>query len=67
MGGGTLAASLRPEIDELIIKLGPVMLGTGIPLWGFAAGFDKETWIRTEVTPYPGGMTLLRFERGVAD
>lgn len=65
VGGGTLAASLRPEIDELIIKLGPVILGAGIPLWGFDAGFDKETWTRTEATPHPGGMTLLCFERKV--
>ncbi|MGO1177398.1 MAG: dihydrofolate reductase family protein [Brevibacterium aurantiacum] len=63
VGGGTLAASLRPEIDELIIKLGPVTLGSGIPLWGHDAGFDREIWSRAEATSYPGGMTLLRFER----
>lgn len=63
VGGGSLAASLRPEIDELIIKLGPVTLGSGIPLWGHDAGFDTQTWTRTEASAYPGGMTLLRYAR----
>lgn len=63
VGGGTLASSLRSEIDELIIKLGPVSLGSGIPLWGFDAAFDAETWTTTEVRTFPGGMTLLRYSR----
>jgi dihydrofolate reductase len=36
-GGGQLAAQLRDEIDELILKINPVVLGSGIPL--FADGF----------------------------
>ncbi|MDR8409837.1 dihydrofolate reductase family protein [Nonomuraea sp. 3-1Str] len=31
-GGGKLAASLLPEIDEIILKSYPVVAGTGIPM-----------------------------------
>ena len=31
-GGGALAAALLPEIDEFVIKVNPLMMGTGIPL-----------------------------------
>jgi dihydrofolate reductase len=32
-GGGKLAAQLRDEIDEIILKINPVVLGAGIPLF----------------------------------
>ncbi|MFI6483682.1 dihydrofolate reductase family protein [Nonomuraea sp. NPDC050663] len=32
-GGGRLAASLLPEIDEIILKSYPVVAGTGIPVF----------------------------------
>ncbi len=32
-GGGKLAASLLPEIDEIILKSYPVVAGTGIPMF----------------------------------
>ncbi|MDN5976580.1 dihydrofolate reductase family protein [Acidipropionibacterium jensenii] len=33
-GGGTLAGSLLPEIDRLILKRNPIVLGDGIRLFG---------------------------------
>lgn len=63
VGGGAVAASLRSEIDELIIKLAPISLGAGIPLWGSEAGFDSTGWERRDVRTFPGGMTLLHFVR----
>lgn len=39
----------------------------GVPLWGRETDFDKEIWTNTEVRPFPGGMTLLRFARSVGD
>ena len=32
-GGGALAGALRDEIDRLVLKVNPVLLGTGIPLF----------------------------------
>ncbi|MBM6591677.1 dihydrofolate reductase family protein [Brevibacterium sp. RIT 803] len=67
VGGGTLASSVRSEIDELIIKLGPLTLGTGVPLWGSGSDFNTQTWTTSEVRAFPGGMTVLRFERAGDD
>lgn len=66
VGGGAVAASLRSEIDELIIKLAPISLGAGIPLWGSDTVFDSTHWERRDVRTFPGGMTLLRFARSSA-
>lgn len=63
VGGGSLAFTLRSEIDELIVKLSPVTIGMGVPLWGADAAFELGTWTRADVTPLPGGTTVLRFER----
>lgn len=32
-GGGVVAAAVRDEIDRLVLKINPVMLGDGIPLF----------------------------------
>lgn len=66
VGGGAVAASLRSEIDELIIKLAPISLSAGIPLWGSDTVFDSTHWERRDVRTFPGGMTLLRFARSSA-
>ena len=39
-GGGELATTLFPEIDEIILKVNPILLGSGIPLF---SGDVKET------------------------
>ena len=39
IGGGALAGALYPEIDQLIIKLAPLTIGAGIPLFGRDAVF----------------------------
>lgn len=48
-GGGRLAAELSTEIDELVIKRNPIVLGTGVPLYNgsFAPQQLKRTSSRT--------------------
>lgn len=57
-GGGDLAGQLSDHIDELQIKLNPVTLGKGIPLF---SGSCQQSWVGTGVEPLPGDVTLLSF------
>ncbi|MFE8013264.1 dihydrofolate reductase family protein [Streptomyces antibioticus] len=60
-GGGKLAGTLLPEIDELVIKNYPVIVGTGIP--AFDGTFDPTVFDVTERTAFPNGVTLTRLLR----
>jgi dihydrofolate reductase len=60
-GGGTLAAQLLPEIDRLMLKVTPVVLGHGLPLFHGEVG-------RTAFEPrsderFANGMTLHEYVR----
>ncbi|MGW1676989.1 dihydrofolate reductase family protein [Saccharopolyspora sp. NPDC002376] len=61
VGGAQLAAALRPEIDELIIKLSPVVAGAGIPL--FDGEFSPEQFDLTAAEPKPGGVIHLTYQK----
>ncbi|MDT0379451.1 dihydrofolate reductase family protein [Streptomyces sp. DSM 42041] len=63
VGGGELAGALYAEIDRLIVKLGPLTLGTGIPLFGASAGFDPRTWELTDHTVLGSGAAFLTYDR----
>lgn len=58
-GGAVLAGALSSEIDELILKVNPVMLGTGIPLFRGVRGpigldlMDHKT--------FEGGVAIHRY------
>lgn len=58
-GGGDLATTLFPEIDEIIMKLNPVLLGSGIPL--FARGVGQTHLELTDNKIYSNGFMLLRY------
>jgi dihydrofolate reductase len=60
-GGSTLAASLFSEglVDELILKVNPVVLGSGIPL--FSGDVDSTRLELADGETYSGGVTLLRY------
>lgn len=57
-GGGALAAQLVDEIDELILKVSPVFLGEGVPLFDGPIGARRVAI--TNQTSYPNGFTLVR-------
>jgi dihydrofolate reductase len=58
-GGSKLAGAVAPEIDELILKINPVLIGTGIPLFEGFEGTVPATLI--EHTAYANGFVLARY------
>lgn len=60
-GGGDLAAQLVDEIDELHLKVSPVVLGAGVPLVGRGASLPPVEL--AESRPLPGGVLLNRYVR----
>lgn len=63
VGGGTLAGTLYDEIDELIIKLSPITVGTGIGLFGAHAKFEPANWELTDTAALPSGVFFLTYYR----
>jgi dihydrofolate reductase len=63
LGGGELAGALYSEIDGLIVKLGPLTIGTGIPLFSDKAGFDPRGWELTGHTALKSGAVFLTYAR----
>ena len=58
-GGGVLAAAVFREIDELILKVNPVVLGSGIPLFDGIVPQTDLTLAESKV--YPNGFMLARY------
>ena len=48
-GGAQLAATLFSEIDEMMVKVNPVVLGAGIPLFGHGVGPARLDMVGTKV------------------
>lgn len=63
VGGGALAGALYPEIDRLIVKLAPLTIGSGIPLFGAGAGFDVRNWALTDHVRLDSGSLFLTYDR----
>lgn len=61
-GGGALAGALADEVDRLVLKVNPVLLGDGIPL--FASGRSDPRWFElVESTPYASGVVIAEYVR----
>ncbi|HYI57970.1 MAG TPA: dihydrofolate reductase family protein [Microlunatus sp.] len=65
-GGGSLAATLRTEIDEIHLKLNPVVLGEGAPLFdppaaGPGTVIDRFRLISAQ--PFDSGVALMIYGR----
>ena len=58
-GGGELATTLFSEIDELILKVNPILLGEGIPL--FSGPIVESALEITYSKLYSNGFMLLQY------
>jgi dihydrofolate reductase len=58
-GGGALASDLLPEIDVMILKLNPFIMGSGIPMIGGSASKTNLEMLDKKI--YENGFMLLRF------
>ncbi|MET7800425.1 dihydrofolate reductase family protein [Streptomyces decoyicus] len=63
LGGSELAGALYPEIDQLLLKLSPLTLGTGLPLFSRDTAFDPRTWELTEHTVLQSGAAFMTYDR----
>ena len=63
VGGGDLAGSLRPEIDRIILKVAPLTIGAGTPLFGRRTDFEPHTWRLVDHTALAGGTLFLTYDR----
>ncbi len=63
-GGGKLAAQLVDEIDELILKVQPLVIGAGVPL--FDGPFRPTPFRRTDTRTFDTGVSIVTLQRPVA-
>lgn len=60
-GGADLASQLADEIDELVVKVNPVLAGDGIPL--LRGGFRPEAFFLHHHEVFSSGVVWLGYER----
>ncbi|CAL9484394.1 hypothetical protein SUDANB58_03121 [Streptomyces sp. enrichment culture] len=63
IGGAELADALYSEIDQLILKVGPLTIGAGIPLFSRKAAFEPCRWDLTDHTVLRSGALFLTYTR----
>lgn len=61
VGGGKIAAALLPEIDRLVIKQNPSVIGSGVPL--FDGPFAPHHFQPVDQLLLDGGVRILTYER----
>ncbi|MGW0826522.1 dihydrofolate reductase family protein [Streptomyces sp. NPDC002845] len=60
-GGSQLAGALIDEVDELVIKSYPIVLGTGMPMFG--SGFAITEFTLDEVRAFGNGAVVRTYSR----
>ncbi|GHO47785.1 dihydrofolate reductase family protein [Ktedonospora formicarum] len=60
-GGGKLAQQLLPEIDELILKLNPIVIGNGIPL--FSGQFQVKKFRLVSSKTFESGVMIFQYHK----
>lgn len=61
VGGGTLAHGLLPELDRLVIKLNPAVIGSGVPM--FDGPFKPTHFTPTGTVPLESGVQVVTLDR----
>lgn len=64
-GGGVLAAALAEEIDRLVLKVNPVVLGDG-PLLFAEMPYAARGFVLERSTPYTSGVVVNEYRRGTS-
>ncbi|WP_306337808.1 dihydrofolate reductase family protein [Streptomyces sp. KL118A] len=62
-GGGELAGVLRGEIDRLVVKIGPLTLGSGTPLFARNTAFDPVLYERSDAVLLDSGTIFLTYDK----
>ncbi|WP_399942679.1 dihydrofolate reductase family protein [Streptomyces sp. BBFR25] len=60
-GGSAVAGELVDEVDELVVKTYPVVLGTGMPM--FASGFEVAEFVPDSVRSFGNGVVVRTYHR----
>ncbi|MEV5765211.1 dihydrofolate reductase family protein [Micromonospora sp. NPDC052213] len=60
-GGGQLAGQLLPEVDELVVKLNPYVIGSGVPLTD--SGFDPRRFELVGTRSFDSGVVIVHYAR----
>ena len=60
-GGGRLAASLVAEMDRLVLKVNPITVGEGMPL--FNSTFEPRAWRLDSTHVFDLGVVLLEYSQ----
>ena len=61
VGGGTLAHALLPEIDRLVLKVNPSIIGDGVRL--LAGPFTHARFEHVDQVDLPGGVRVVTLDR----
>jgi len=62
-GGGQLASALVDEIDRLVIKVNPMVFGSGIPLFAGLADSPRP-FVPASRTAFESGVVFTEYRRG---
>ena len=62
VGGAALAHSLVDEIDRIVLKVSPLTLGAGIPLWGREAEASPRSWRLIDETILDSGVRFSSYQ-----
>ncbi|MFJ3358999.1 dihydrofolate reductase family protein [Streptomyces anthocyanicus] len=60
-GGSAVAGELFDDVDELVVKTYPVVLGTGMPMFG--SGFEVSAFVPDSVRTFGNGVVVRTYHR----